>query len=356
MAISRITTWADGQVLTAADLNAEFNNILNNALNLISPLTGNLNFNNNQATNLRLENATGVSASTQLGRVWYDTALGQIITPSTLSGVSAGLIVGPNTGIGRVQGLTGSIVSNIGSFAAASYQMYNPTFKFTVGVTATSSFSINTQTAGPIVGGRDQAAAFSSTDVHFYAITTGVGSTSIAGVCSSNPPPTGPAAFQDAWVYLCSAKYSTGSSGVTMTSYLVQGSKVKAFESFAAVLSITSSADGTVGTNISPWIPRTATQIDFALNLGGIASTDGRLEVTQGIFTSTAEGYGYFTNTVIKSTTVSGFQHQTGQHITLPVVQTTPMVYPINHGITTSVGTPLLTISWNGYTVPNGDQ
>ncbi len=41
MAISRIKVWV-AEVLTYSDLNAEFNNVLNNALSLISPLTGNL--------------------------------------------------------------------------------------------------------------------------------------------------------------------------------------------------------------------------------------------------------------------------------------------------------------------------
>ena len=41
MALARIKTWI-AEILTAADLNAEFNNILNNALTLISPLTGSL--------------------------------------------------------------------------------------------------------------------------------------------------------------------------------------------------------------------------------------------------------------------------------------------------------------------------
>ena len=40
MSLSRTKTWIAGEVLTAADLNTEFNNILNNALSLISPLTG----------------------------------------------------------------------------------------------------------------------------------------------------------------------------------------------------------------------------------------------------------------------------------------------------------------------------
>jgi len=39
MGLARIKNWTD-EILTASDLNAEFNNLLNNALSLISPLTG----------------------------------------------------------------------------------------------------------------------------------------------------------------------------------------------------------------------------------------------------------------------------------------------------------------------------
>ena len=38
MAVSRVKTWADGDVLTAAELNAEFNNIIQGGVSLISPL------------------------------------------------------------------------------------------------------------------------------------------------------------------------------------------------------------------------------------------------------------------------------------------------------------------------------
>lgn len=43
MALARIKTWVSGEVLLASDLNSEFNNILNNALTLIAPLTASLN-------------------------------------------------------------------------------------------------------------------------------------------------------------------------------------------------------------------------------------------------------------------------------------------------------------------------
>src|SRR5258708_3798231 len=39
MSISRVHTWSAGEVLTAADLNAEFSNILNNGADLVSPFT-----------------------------------------------------------------------------------------------------------------------------------------------------------------------------------------------------------------------------------------------------------------------------------------------------------------------------
>ena len=45
MAVARVKTWIAGEVLTASDLNAEFNNILNNASDLANPLTKALDLN-----------------------------------------------------------------------------------------------------------------------------------------------------------------------------------------------------------------------------------------------------------------------------------------------------------------------
>src|SRR3989304_5532431 len=41
MALARVKVWIAGEVLTASDLNAEFNNVLDNAISLISPWTAN---------------------------------------------------------------------------------------------------------------------------------------------------------------------------------------------------------------------------------------------------------------------------------------------------------------------------
>jgi hypothetical protein len=45
VALARVKSWSAGEVLTASDLNAEFNSILNNATSLISPLTAALDMN-----------------------------------------------------------------------------------------------------------------------------------------------------------------------------------------------------------------------------------------------------------------------------------------------------------------------
>lgn len=45
MALSRVKTWVVGEVLTAADLNNEFNNILDNSVSLVTPWVGNFDLN-----------------------------------------------------------------------------------------------------------------------------------------------------------------------------------------------------------------------------------------------------------------------------------------------------------------------
>lgn len=77
MAISRVKNWV-AEVLTFSDLNAEFNNILNNALSLISPLTGTLDANEQQVSNLRLENRTTNPSTGNAGRVWWRTDLNAV--------------------------------------------------------------------------------------------------------------------------------------------------------------------------------------------------------------------------------------------------------------------------------------
>ena len=44
MSLARVKTWVAGEVLASSDLNSEFNNILNNATSLLTPITANFDF------------------------------------------------------------------------------------------------------------------------------------------------------------------------------------------------------------------------------------------------------------------------------------------------------------------------
>ena len=50
MSLARVKVWIAGEVLTASELNAEFNNILNNPVSLISPLTATLDLDGQRLT------------------------------------------------------------------------------------------------------------------------------------------------------------------------------------------------------------------------------------------------------------------------------------------------------------------
>ncbi len=63
MAGSRVKVWITGDTLSASDLNAEFQNLLDNALSVISPLTGTLDANGNEIV-LDADGDTSITADT----------------------------------------------------------------------------------------------------------------------------------------------------------------------------------------------------------------------------------------------------------------------------------------------------
>lgn len=85
MALGRITTWISGQVLTASAQNAEFDNIINNALALISPLTGNIDFGN-----FRLDNLASGTVTTPAVNFSGDTNTGIYRVAADAMGLAAG--------------------------------------------------------------------------------------------------------------------------------------------------------------------------------------------------------------------------------------------------------------------------
>jgi len=202
MSLSRVKVWNPGDVLTASDLNGEFNNVLNNPVSLVSPTTGPINFNLQAHTGLLPSVITASSATT--GQVLVVTSSATV--PSFISAIPAD---------SRVRGLQGLISSQSGTFSADTYVQRSSDGLRAWSVTATSSFSASVGTAGPAANGRDVAAAFASTYVHWYAITTGPGSTAPAGLVSTNPPSVGPAALPTGylgWTYLGASLYSSSST------------------------------------------------------------------------------------------------------------------------------------------------
>lgn len=85
MALSRVKVWTSGETLTASDLNAEFNSIINNASSLISPLSGSLDW-DGYAHTLDAAGVTTAQSTTAVG--WAFTPGSKVGSPSATGGTS----------------------------------------------------------------------------------------------------------------------------------------------------------------------------------------------------------------------------------------------------------------------------
>lgn len=118
MSLARVKVWSPGDVLTASDLNSEFNNITNNPITLISPTTAPINFNLQAHTGLLptvLSASSGSTGSlmavTSSGAAnWLaNGTTGQVLTVSS-SGLSPVWgVVPPNGGLSTGAVSTGAI-------------------------------------------------------------------------------------------------------------------------------------------------------------------------------------------------------------------------------------------------------
>ena len=115
MALSRVKTWVAGDTLTAADLNAEFNNTLNNPISLISPTTGAINFNLQAHTNFVIQNLTSDPAVATTGRLYLNTANKQM-------SVDDGTIIRVMPTVSATASLPGSLVT-VSSSESQKYQI-----------------------------------------------------------------------------------------------------------------------------------------------------------------------------------------------------------------------------------------
>lgn len=143
MALSRVKTWISGETLTSSDLNAEFNNIINNAVSLISPVSGAFDFDGNTIT-LDAAGATQVVSSTAVS--WNFTSGSKSGTPGTSGSIARF----------SAQTFTDSNTSGSGTAAAAVfYSIAQPTLAAT-NATVTTTDAATFYLAGAPTAGTNQ--------------------------------------------------------------------------------------------------------------------------------------------------------------------------------------------------------
>ncbi len=210
MALTRVKTWTS-EVLTSSDLNAEFNNILNNALSLISPLTASLaagGFDITGVDEIGLDNAaTDASAAGRLRRnvaalTWHDGTAARTI-PMVLNRDVAVATVSNTTTATDVYSFSvpaSTLLTNRrlrleldGVYLNNSGASRNLTFAITFDSTTVGSFSVNTIPASAsdryykataFITGFNSA---SSQDCQATFMLTGAGATQIATDAALNP-------------------------------------------------------------------------------------------------------------------------------------------------------------------------
>lgn len=268
MALGRIKVWV-AEKLFAADLNGEFNNILNNPIALISPTTGAINFNGQAHTGLLPSAMSATSGST--GQVFG------VLPAGTVGFINSG------SAASRVTGLVGTLSSQSGTFSADGYQMRSSS-SLTWFVSATSAFSASVGVAGPAAGGRDKAGVISSTEVHWYAITTGPGSTAPAAIVSSQAPPTGPVlpAGYAGWTYLGGSPYTSASTTILTGQFFRGGAAY--FDTRQAIIT---NSSATVETTVTfpAVVPANSASVHLSADLQSTQAVEavGRLRIVTGV-------------------------------------------------------------------------
>jgi len=85
VALARLKTWIAGEVLTASDLNAEYNNILNNAVSLVSPVTAAFDF---DGVTITLDAAAATQVISSAAVSWNFTSGAKTGTPATTGSIA----------------------------------------------------------------------------------------------------------------------------------------------------------------------------------------------------------------------------------------------------------------------------
>ena len=385
MAIARIKNWVPLEVLTAADLNGEINNVINAGVALISPLTGNLDFNFKQATNMRLEVQTATQTAAQgAGRIYWQssegavhvdtgtliartpaiTALqeGFVVGTANTSGISGAttftmfrvatdnltfsggtLSAAAQTGPYSVRGVVGTVAAaltyTLSSCAVA--QLWNPSTAATKVFTSVASKTIDLGLVGPAANGRDQSAAFSANSfVHLYYIGSANGG-AIDATASATGPPTGPAlpAGYTLWAYVTTVRLNAGAN---LLASVTRGNTQAYASQFAVLTSGTASTETAV--DLSSAVPSQATNALLYINgRQTVLSTSGivaaTIRLTSGSFTGFASLELSIDSGSLDSNSMQQRVPNVGQNI--------------YYSWGSTGGTPQLDIKVQGYEVPN---
>lgn len=151
MSLSRIKVWIAGEVLTASDLNTEFNNILSNPTALISPLTAALDLDGNVLT-LDAAGVTTVASTAALS--WNFTSGAKAGTPSTTGSIANW----------SAQTFTDSATTGSGTATAwVGHALQRPTL-------AATNASVTTTTAATLYIANAPAAGTNETITKAYAL------------------------------------------------------------------------------------------------------------------------------------------------------------------------------------------
>ena len=170
MALSLLTTWTNGQVLTHTALNAEFNNIYNNALTLISPLTGTLDANGNRLSNIAVGTLSvpGINFNGSSNTGLYSSATGSVDVTCAGGNIATftnqiinlrGAMTG-NSVVTTGAGLYDHILTNTGAYrfinaagtTSANYGMYGDSSNNINFDVPAGTDSLNFRFAGILVG------------------------------------------------------------------------------------------------------------------------------------------------------------------------------------------------------------
>lgn len=267
MALSRVKVWIPAEVLTASDLNGEFNNILNNAISLISPLTSGLDV---DGFTVILDAAAATSVSSSAGVSWNFTSGAKAGTPATTGSVANW----------AAQTFTDSVTAGAGTAASyVAYAIQRPTL-------AATNASVVTTNAATLYLPNAPAAGTNETLTNAYALWIDDGRVRLdpsATVVSAT------SATLDALNITAQTATITGSTAITTATGVNYVSVGLPTYSAASAVAITNAATvyiaaapaaggagpATITNAYALWVDAGTTRLDGSVTIGGDLTVAG---------------------------------------------------------------------------------